>query len=408
MSLPSTPQKADELADAVVKAHDDVFKKRQDDEFWQGVFGFIYKAAAVVGIASLVLWLIPPAGAVVTGLSSLLAAVAVGAGAFLAVGYGKDWFHEKGDYAALEKAIYSGGQGDVAGLADTMMEWKEAKNMAIWEGFFTAIGVGGARRIISDPRGVRTAYSKANIQDKWRSWREARRAAKEAKQAAKAAANTPEGIAAANKLKEDIAKARVSYKDAKKAWKQNKDNNELLEKMSAANDEYKALLAEKQRNIVARAWNRVSSSVIRAKDWGRLGRFRKGEATVDDLNEANGFFRRRIDWLKEKRAQIHFLNKQAWKHSSQIDELNKMSQLAEKSGGKINWKLVNGQAHIKADTMGFDYITQQGKTVEDFKIGRDGLWFAVLSAEKLDRFLGNRGKRTIEGRLEGALDAVTP
>ena len=400
------PEKADELSAAISVAHDDIYNKRKTDVFWQGLFGWIYKAAAVVGIFSLAFWLFPPAGAVVTGLTSMLAAVAVGAGAFLAAGYGKDWFHERGDYAALEKAIYSGGQGDVAGLADTMMEWKEAKRLAIWEGIFVTVGVGGARRLITDPRGVRTAYTRANLGQKWKSWREARRAAKEAKQAAKAVAKTPEGIAAARKLKDETKAARVLYREAKHKLKNSPNNTELTEEMKDAGKLYKGLLAQSRQGIVARTKDAIASGFSAAHNKIRGIKNPSGGETADDVKKVKGFFASNIKKIKESRKQIYFLNKKAWKSSANIKNLNAMVKLAKNNGGNIHWKLnKDGTAVFKADQLGLDYITKKGK-IDDFKLGADGFWIAVLGAERLDKFLGwllgeERGRRFIEGRIEG-------
>ena len=421
------PEKATELAAAVAAAHGDIYKKRKTDAFWQSLFGWIYKAAAVIGVLSLVLWLIPPAGAAVTGVASLLAAIAVGAGGFLAAGYATDYFHEKGDYAALEKAIYSGGQGDVAGLADTMMEWKEAKRMAIWEGIFIGVGVGGARRIITDPRAVRTAYTRVNIKDKLKSWKDGAKQWRANRQAAKAAANSDEAIEAAQRLKNEITNAKNNLKEAKnnlrnskKALKQDPDNPGLKadvknfeDKKRSANSIHKDLLAKSRQGIVARAKKSFVAGFSAAHNRVRGLKNLKPSQTMKDVK---GFFANNIKKLKESRKHIYFLNRKAWKNSQTIENMNKFGKDIKAGGGKIRWRLnkKDGTAVFKADRKAMDYIQKTRKPgpgdavqVDDFKLGQDGFWFAVLSADKLDRLLAwwggthDRGRRAIEGRIEG-------
>ena len=425
------PEKARELAAAVATAHDDIYNKRKIDAFWQGVFGVIYKAAAVVGIASLVLWLMPPVGAIVTGATSLLAAIAVGAGGFLAVGYAKDWFHEKNDYGRLEKAIYSGGQGDVAGLADTMQEWKEAKRMAIWEGIFTTVGVGGARRIITDPRALRTAYTRANIGQKLKSWHETRKAGKGAKQAAKAAANTDEAIAAQQRLKDSLASLRASsktnkknLKEAKKALKANPHSTDLkreVETLETLRTQFSKNRSEMLTDL--QATQGLRGKVIQGiKNAGRglaagIPRPFKQGKIVGTAEEAKGFFTRAREeissWPKrllESRKKIHALNKSAWSLSNNTKEINKLAKEVRNAGGKFNWRLnKDGTAVFKADGAAQTYLlANPGKLpegamlVKDFKLGADGLWIAVWGADKVDKlFGGNKGKRAIEGRIPG-------
>ncbi len=425
------PEKAAELARAVSVAHDDIYKKRQKDSNWQRWLGWIYTGAAILGLVSVVLWLIPPAGAFVTGATSLLAAIAVGAGGFLAVGYAKDWFHEKNDYGRLEKAIYSGGQDDVAGLADTMQEWKESKRMAIWEGIFTTVGVGGARRIITDPRALRTAYTRANIGQKLKSWHETRKAGKGARQAAKAAANTDEAIAAQQRLKDRLASLRASsktnkknLKEAKKALKANPHSTDLkreVETLETLRTQFSKNRSEMLTEL--QATQGLRGKVIqgiknrsRALAAGIPRPFKQGKI-VGTAEEAKGFFTRAREeissWPKslfESRKKIHALNRSAWSLRNNTKEINKLAKEVRNAGGKFNWRLnKDGTAVYKADGAAHTYLLanpeklpERAMLVEDFKLGADGLWIAVWGADKVDKlFGGNKGKRAIEGRIPG-------
>ena len=425
------PEKAAELARAVSVAHDDIYKKRQKDSNWQRWLGWIYTGAAILGLVSVVLWLIPPAGAFVTGATSLLAAIAVGAGGFLAAGYAKDWFNEKNDYGRLEKAIYSGGQGDVAGLADTMQEWKESKRMAIWEGIFTTVGVGGARRIITDPRALRTAYTRANIGQKLKSWHETRKAGKGARQAAKAAANTDEAIAAQQRLKDRLASLRASsktnkknLKEAKKALKANPHSTDLKREVETLETLRTQFSKNRSKMLTElRATQGLRGKVIQGiKNAGRglaagIPRPFKQGKIVGTAEEAKGFFTRAREeissWPKrllESRKKIHALNRSAWSLRNNTKEINKLAKEVRNAGGKFNWRLnKDGTAVFKADVAAHTYLlANPGKLpegamlVKDFKLGADGLWIAVWGADKVDKlFGGNKGKRAIEGRIPG-------
>lgn len=414
------PQRANELAGALAEAHEEVYTKRASDEFWSGVYNFIAKAAAALGILSVVLWVIPPAGAVVSGITSALAFVAVAGGAFLAAGYGLEALHhERSEYAALERAIYSGGQGgDTEGLADTLKEWKEAERNAIWEGLFTVVGVSGARQLIRDPRALRTAYTKANLKDSWKSWREARKVAKEARKAAKDA--EPVVRAKLNVARAKLKEAKVNLRQAKKNLKQNTDDNAveaLQENVDDLTREKADWLRLRGRYRDQLPKGRVKRASIWIRDgfvtqWNKLRPTKNVGTgrTIENADEIKGFFASAKDRIKTAHKNIYALNREAWKNSDIIKDMKKFAQDVEQHGGKIHWKLnKDGSAVFKADTVAHNGIMYNRIPVpagaknilkRDFKLGKDGYWIAVLTAGRLDELFGNRGKRAIEGGLQ--------
>ena len=153
------PDKASDLAGVLAEAHQNEYKKRKTDEFWQGFLEKVQWVAGALGIVSLILLFFPPAWVVVGGLTSLTAALAIGGGVFLAVSHSADYINERRDYTTVERAIYSGGQGDIGQLADNLKEWHQAKQSAIIEGVLTFGGVAKIGRVVTNPQAFRSTYS---------------------------------------------------------------------------------------------------------------------------------------------------------------------------------------------------------------------------------------------------------
>ena len=435
------PARAAELSSALAEAHEEVYAKRESDENWQRIYAVAGKAVAAVGILSVVLWLIPPAGVIVTGATSLLGALAVAGSGFLGAGYLLEWkVHEKNEMDALEKAIYSGGHGDVAGLADTMMEFREARRNALWELGFTAVGAGGARQLIRDPRALRTAYTKPNLKESWKNWRQARKAAKEARKAAKEAAQTPEGIEWSNFVRGEINTTEQALKNSKKALKQaeknlnkapadaslKKDVERLRLDLQTNHKYYNELIDELPKGRVKRASDWMAKNLrsllpTNAKSRG-VKNIGTGE-TIEIVDEANVeasritkiveetkvFFTRAKDRLKTAHKNIYAFNREAWKNSDRIKYMKELASTYTKGGGKFYWRLnKDGSAVFKLNDKAYKVLWDEDgiSTIskldpKDFKLGKDGYWIAVLTAERLDELLvGNRGKRAIEGRLQ--------
>ena len=421
------PARAAELSSALAEAHEQVYAKRKSDEDWQGAYAFLGKVAAAAGIASVLFWVIPPAGAIVSGATSLLGALSVAGSGFVGAGYFTDWvWYERREYNALEKAIYAGGAGDVAGLADTMMEFREAKRNALWEMGFTVIGVGPARQLIKNPRALRTAYTRANLKNSWKGWRQARKTAGEAREAAKAWANSDEGIEAIQDARNSIRKAKVKLKETKvklrqaeKNLKQNTDENAVEELQKKVNDlekdksKWLRLRSEYTDKLpkgrLKRATNWANENFGKARAWAH-NKIRRttndgASGTTANADEVKGFFKSSIEKIKNARQSVYALNREARKSSERIKYMKGLASKNTKKGGKFYWKLnKDGSAFCKINDgvfkvmfneTGVDTMTLLKQ--KDFKLGKDGLWIAVLTADRVDKFFGDRGKRTIEG-----------
>lgn len=413
------PQQANELAAALAEAHEKVYAKRASDQLWQKIYAGVAKGAAIAGIASVAVWVLaPPAGVFFSGFTSLLAALAVGGGAFLAVGYGLEaGWHERSEQAALERAIYSGGHGDVAGLADSMKEFREARRDAIWEGVFTVVGVGGARQLIRNPRALRTAYARANLKNvSWKNWQETRKAAKATAKEAEPLVRGKLDVAR-TKLKE----VKGDLRKAKKKLKQDPDNDTLITEVDDL-ETRKAdwlILRSKYRDdlpkgIVKRAgiwirdgfvtqWNKIRST----KNVGTGRTIENAEEVKGLFTRAKGFFADARKNIGDARKNVYALNGEAWKRSDRIKDMQKFAQEATEGGGKFYWRLnKDGDAVFTADGAVYKHLPLFGRKpefatiVDDFKLGKDGYWIAVLSASRLDELFGNRGKRAIEGGLQ--------
>ncbi len=448
------PDKAGELAAAMKAAHEDIYKKRKSDETWQKRLGWVNAVAVAAGIASVALIWFPPAAGVV----SIAAAVAAGAGALLFVGYAQDWRLEKGDYAALEKAIYSGGQGDVAGLADTMQEWKAAKRQAIWEGVFTAVAFGGAGRLITDPRAVATRFSGKNLGGslkaswkkgmpwtRWKSWRETRRATKEANKTIKGTkewSKTEEGMWEISAAKVDVANAKAEVNNLEKGLRSidekislKGDNpSDTTEGIDLINQKLDtASLLNEADDVLRKAQADLDQLIPSSKGiFRKLGdgivdtrrrflSFRKKEITggVETLKEADGWFKRSGKKILETKRFVYGLNREGRKAAEFTIEMKDFAKQVRQANVKMRWKLVRGKdrkAVIEIGDGGKITKNAEGNTVvkigkkevslprnvaeaDDFKLGAEGYWVAVLTAEKLDRLWGGKGKRFIEGRV---------
>lgn len=140
------------LAPHLIRADEMAMKKDRIDEFWQGLLSSLQTVLLVIGIASLVLFFFSPALPFVMGLSSLLALLSLGTGAFLAVSYGTDWVKERKEVHALEKAILTDNSDDMKAVAESLFDMKKARGEAITYGILTGIGFAPIKGFVADPR----------------------------------------------------------------------------------------------------------------------------------------------------------------------------------------------------------------------------------------------------------------
>ncbi len=387
------PDKADELAAALVTAHDDVFDRKKADAFWQGALSILVGASGALGVAAAVLWLFPPAGAATSVLASALMLASLAIGAFSAIGYVSDYLHEKSDYAMLEKSIYSGGREAVGELANTMQEWKDAKRSAIWEGIFATVGVGPARSIITSPRVARSAYTASNIKaslknsaEKARIWQAARKQ------------NMGAWRERMTKIKDIRAQRKEKWKEAIKGGNE-KEMAATRAKLDNTDRLYNAIrrkkpgIVAKAREVIARGWKEASG---RAKG---LRNVQAGQLT-GKLSGIEESFRKNIDGLKDSVKRVKIKNIEAWKHSELLDTAAGYSKNFKQKGMKFNYKLrKDGQVAAKLDDGAIKFMDAGIVPAENIKLGADGLWFMVLSAGQLDKLFGGGGQRAIEESL---------
>lgn len=170
------PDKAEGVAGALKTAHEKVYAKRKADESWQKAAGIIGWVAGITAGLAIATAFIPPLSgtfATVAGLglsvSGILATISVASGAALfAIHTSEFAFFDYREMVALERAIYSGGQGNSQAQAAALREWRGAGIKMAIEGISLGIGAKPAIIFVKNPQAFRKAWlSKEGLKTYW-------------------------------------------------------------------------------------------------------------------------------------------------------------------------------------------------------------------------------------------------